>query len=433
ELLREHHAAHRGGSGAAPAVRSGLQLQARRKDGRLCAVEVNLSPLQTPDGTQVIAAVRDVTRRRELERFRDEYVGYISHDLKNPLSVIALQARLLARKLDGRPMKEEQHAVAVIAESAAFIDRLVRELLEMAYVESDEIELHPEPLELSGFLQSVLERTVSTPDRSRVLLEIAAPCTVSAESGRLERVVVNFVQNAIKYSPPGSRIQVRLEAQEDLAEVSVIDRGPGIAKEEQQSIFEKYKRAPEARNKEGLGLGLYVSRKIAEAHGGVVGVESVPGQGARFYIRLPRIAAQAAAAIGPVEQAERSDLHGLRVLLVDDEVNAVSALTTLLSEEGLIVAPATSGEQALAALASARPDVAVLDVQMPGMSGLELLSALRVRRPGLPAVIMSGHMERHAGIAEARLSTGAAYVGKPVNVDDLLRTLGRLFLARPPS
>ena len=297
ERLRERHADHRRDFQEAPAVRamgSGLQLLARRKDGTVCPVEVSLSPLHTPEGPQVIAAVRDVTRRRELERFRDEYVGYISHDLKNPLSVIVLQARLLSRLLEGHGSFDEKRAVGVIAESAAFIDSLVRELLEMAYVESDQIEIHPEPVELAGFLASVVERVVATSDRSRVHLEIAAPSTVSAERSRIERVVVNLLQNAIKYSPPGSPIVVRLDARgapDDRAVVSVIDRGPGLTPEERSYVFDKYKRASSAGKTEGLGLGLYISRKIIEAHGGEIGVDSVPGQGARFFIRLPRIAA----------------------------------------------------------------------------------------------------------------------------------------------
>jgi protein-histidine pros-kinase len=435
ERLRERHVEHRRDYQAAPGVRamgSGLSLLARRKDGTVCPVEVSLSPLRTPEGDEVIAAVRDVTRRRELERFRDEYVGYISHDLKNPLSVIVLQARLLRRLQGGHASAEQQRAVAVIAESAAFIDNLVRELLEMAYVESDHIEIHPEPVELAGFLASVLERAVSSYDRDRVRLEIAEPSTVSAERSRIERVVVNFVQNAIKYSPPGSPIVVRLDVRDDRAVVSVTDRGPGLAPEERSYVFDKYKRASSAGKTEGLGLGLYISRKIVEAHGGDIGVDSAPGQGASFFLRLPRIAAAPPSErAGVTAPPRRDELRGLKVLLVDDEVNAVSALAELLGDEGLEVTSATSGERALTLANARRPDVAVIDVQMPGMSGLTLLERLRQYDPGLRAVIMSGHLPDHAGIVEARGRGGVAYVGKPVDIDELLRTLEQLLRTSP--
>ena len=436
ERLRERHVEHRRGFSAAPTVRSmgsGLQLLAHRKDGTVCPVEVSLSPLNTPEGPHVIAVVRDVTRRRELERFRDEYVGYISHDLKNPLSVIALQTRLLTRWLAGRTSSDEQRALGVIAESAAFIEHLVRELLEMVYVESDEIVLHREPVELDDLLTSVLARAVSTTDRGRVRLEIVEPSTVSAEPSRIERVIVNLVQNAIKYSPPGSPIRVRLEAVDGRAVVSVIDAGPGIAPEERVYVFDKYKRAASARAKEGLGLGLYISRKIIEAHGGEIGVETAPGQGATFFIRLPRTAEVAKPATPRRAPPRGDELRGCKVLLVDDEVNAVSALAALLGDEGLDVASATSGERALTLADSRWPDVAVLDVQMPGMDGLMVLERLRQKDPGLPAVIMTGHMEIHAGIAEARARGGVTYVGKPVDVDELLRAIGRVCVRPEPG
>jgi DNA-binding NtrC family response regulator len=126
----------------------------------------------------------------------------------------------------------------------------------------------------------------------------------------------------------------------------------------------------------------------------------------------------------------RAGLRGLQLLLVDDEVNAVSALGALLDAEGFIVSTATNGEQALAAAEARRPDVVVLDVEMPGMSGLSLLQRLRQEMPELPAIIMSGFMSHHPGIAEARETTGAAYIGKPVDVDELIRTLSRMFATR---
>jgi PAS domain S-box-containing protein len=434
ERLRDRHADHRRDYERGPTVRamgSGLQLLARRKDGSVCPVEVSLSPLHTPEGPQVIAAVRDVTRRRELERFRDEYVGYISHDLKNPLSVIVLQARLLARSLERHASADERRAVGVIADSAAFIDSLVRELLEMAYVESDQIELHPEPIELTGFLASVVDRALPTSERARVQLEIAGPAIVSAERSRIERVVVNLIQNAIKYAPPGSPITVRLAAPDGRAVVSVIDRGPGLAPEDQAHVFDKYKRASSAGAAEGLGLGLYISRKIVEAHGGEIGVDSAPGHGARFFFRLPRIAAAPTpVSAGAAAASPAGDLRGLKVLVVDDEASAVSALAALLGDEGLDVTSATSGERALVLAAASRPDVAVLDLQMPGMTGAMLLEQLRRHDPELPAVIMSGHLADHTGIVQARASGGVAYVGKPIDVDELLRTLGALAVSR---
>jgi len=435
ERFRAGHTAQREGYERAPRVRhmgAGIPLCARRKDGRDVPVEIMLSP--GSNGT-VIAVMRDITARRELERFRDEYVGYISHDIKNPLSIIALQSRVLARELADDQRPDARAAVEVIAQSAAFIDRMVRELLEMSYLESERIELHREETEFGGFLKDVLERTVSTADRKRVRLETRDAPTVWVDTTRIERVVVNFVQNAIKYAAPDTPIRVCLGVRDDMAMVSVVDHGPGLTHEEAAYVFDKYRRTRTAAKRDGLGLGLYISRKIVEAHGGRIGVDSVPGEGSTFFFQVPLAAradksAVAVESLGVVEADESMRLRGAHVLLVDDETNAVSALGSLLEDEGLSIATATSGEEALAKAARKRPDAIVLDVEMPGMSGLTLLMTLRERYPGVPAVFMTGYLRHHAGIAEARKATGAAYVGKPVDVDELLKVLARIITRR---
>ena len=433
QRLRERHLQHRSAYTADPSPRpmgAGIALFALQKSGKELPVEISLSP--APDGL-VIASVRDVSKRRDLERFRDEYIGYISHDLKNPLSVISLQARLLEQQLAARGLGEESRSVEVISRSASFIAGLVRELLEMAYVESDQIQIRPEAVFLPTFLKDVLERTVSSSDRPRLRLEIRDESVGLFEASHVERVVANLVQNAIKYSAQAAPIVIRLEAEGPVARVSVSDEGPGLEPDEAAYVFDKYRRARSARTKEGLGLGLYISRKIIEAHGGRIDVTSTPGKGSSFSFTLPLLPTGKREAhpisSAPTPGAGELDLRGKRLLLVDDEANAVAALKVLLSEEGLVVTAALSGEEALLAAQIERPDVVVVDVEMPGMTGVELLHLLRASQPALPAVIMSGFMSHHAGIAEVRNLTGAAYVGKPLNVDELVRTLRRLLAA----
>lgn len=431
ERFREEYALQRHryeSASGVPHMGAGLALAARHKNGREVSVEIMLS--QGALGS-VITVLRDNSTHRELEQFRDEYLGFISHDLKNPLSIIMLESRLLAHKLAIHKLREEQHAVEVIAQSAAFIDRMVRELLEMSYLESEHVEIQAEATELGGFLRDVLERTVSTADRGRIHLDILDTVTAWVDATRLERVVVNFVQNALKYAAPESSIRVRLETVDNMAVVSVIDEGPGLTAQEAAFVFEKYRRTPAARKRDGLGLGLYISRKIVEAHGGRIGVDSISSQGSTFYFQVPlatpeRKEVTLPMAVERTAEDARARLRGARVLLVDDEVNAVSALGLILAEDGLLVSTATSGEQALAQSEATRFDAVVLDVEMPHMSGLSLLQALRARYPDIPAVFMTGYMSHHAGITEARAATGAAYIGKPVDVDELVRVLAGL-------
>ena len=431
ERLRGEHVAHRRGYDEAPRTRvmgAGKNLTARHRSGREVPVEIMLSPGAA--GT-VVAIVRDIALRRELELFRDEYLGYISHDLKNPLSIITLQARLLARKLADRDLDDERCIVETIAQGAAFIDRMVRDLLEMSYLEVQDVRIHKEPTELAAFLRSVLERTVSTSDHARVRLETRDAVTAWIDGTRLERVVANFVQNALKYAPPGSLILVRLEARDAKAVVSVIDNGPGLTAQEASFVFDKYRRTVSAEKRDGLGLGLYISQKIIEAHDGRIGVDAILGKGSTFFFEIPAARGarpQASIPVMPevIVDDVRARLRGVRVLIVDDQAVAVSALGELLRDEGMMVSTATTGAQALTIVEADPPEAVVLDVEMPGMSGIALLQRLRERLPSLPAVFMTGYLPHHAGIAEARIATGAEYVSKPVDVDKLIRTLDRI-------
>jgi len=372
---------------------------------------------------------RDDARRKSLERFRDEYVGYLSHDLKNPLSVIVLQGRFLAKRLAERGLGEEGRAAEVISQSAAVIDRLVRELLEMAYLEEDHVQLRRVPTDLGAFLKAVLERALSTPDRDKVKLVVRDAATAAIDPVRIERVVVNLVQNALKYAPL-SLLEVRVEVRAAMAVISVVDGGPGLSKEEASFVFDKYRRAPSAGKRDGLGLGLYICQKIVEAHGGSIGVSSTPGRGSTFSFEVPLANAQDVlpAPAGPEQTAHALPtlFRGARVLIVDDEANAVTALAELLRDEGLVVTAATGGQEALGALTAQSPDAVVLDFEMPHMSGAVLLQRIRARFPRVPAVFMTGYLARHEGIGEACAAAGAAYLPKPVDVAELLQTLGRI-------
>jgi CheY-like chemotaxis protein len=244
------------------------------------------------------------------------------------------------------------------------------------------------------------------------------------------------VQNALKYARAASLIIVRLELRGEVAVVSVIDEGPGLTRDEVSYVFDKYRRARATETREGLGLGLFISKKIVEAHDGRIGVESAPGKGSTFFFEIPVVVdvlrdASVVVAADRIDDDTRARLRGLRLLTVDDQAAAALALGELLRDEGFVVATATSGAQPLEQADATPPELVVLDVEMPGMSGVSLLRRLRERLPGVPAVFMTGYLAHQAGIAEARAATGAEYVGKPVDIDELIRTLGRVYGGRP--
>lgn len=252
----------------------------------------------------VIVTLQDITARHELERLREEYVGLISHDLRNPLQLITLRASLLQRKLQEKALPSEAALAEALLQNTQQMSGMVEELLESCRLEAHQVELHREPTDIRHFLESVLDRDIAPDARERLRLETAAPVShILMDVHRMERVMVNLLTNALKYSRPATPVVVHLEQTGPWVEVSVTDQGVGLSAESVTHLFEKYYRTREGRSSDGmgLGLGLYISKLIVEAHGGAIRVESTPGQGTTFTFTLPRL-------VGGAEPAQRPAL-----------------------------------------------------------------------------------------------------------------------------
>jgi signal transduction histidine kinase len=263
-----------------------------RPDGTRTPVLLTAAPVRGPSGELRggVLTFQDLSARQELERLKEEYVGLISHDLRTPLQTLSLRLELLLRQLRARELQTETATAESLQRSVHRMGGMIDELLEGTRLESGRVELNRAPVELQRLLAEVLERDVPPSERERFQLECpTAPRPVLADAARLTRVVVNLLTNALKYSSPGSLVEVRLVDEDARVVVTVKDSGPGLRPEEATHLFQKYYRTRStARKSEGLGLGLYISRLIVEAHGGRIWVESTPGQGAAFSFSLPR-------------------------------------------------------------------------------------------------------------------------------------------------
>jgi signal transduction histidine kinase len=254
----------------------------QHRSGRAIPVEVLLCPHDEHSTAAVFRAVETTAAG-----LREEDVAQIVHDLKNPLSTIALEACLLDDKLaHGRP-SDARDAVARITRNVEFLERMVQDLLDLCSLDAGRLELHRKPTELRTLLEQIIDRVVPTRDRGRVSLHAAEPLTSSIDELRIERVVANLLQNALKYAPRATGIVVGLAAVTDAIRVSVTDAGPGMTAAETGYVFDKFRRGSTAGSREGSGLGLYVSKKIVEAHGGRIDVTSVQGAGSQFFFELP--------------------------------------------------------------------------------------------------------------------------------------------------
>jgi two-component system phosphate regulon sensor histidine kinase PhoR len=235
---------------------------------------------------QAAKLASDVTALEDLQERREDLVRTISHDLRTPLTAILGQAQLLVKRAE-QPDLVRQGAGAIVT-SANRMNVLIQDLVDMTRAESGQIRLEPKPVELLPFLEDLRERFRWALDVDRIRLEVPAGLPAfAADPGRLERILLNLLSNALKYSPPEREVLVRGFADGDGVAIEVEDRGQGIDPEDLPRVFDRFFRAGRVRKTEGLGLGLYIARLLVEAQGGTLRACSVPGEGSVFTARFP--------------------------------------------------------------------------------------------------------------------------------------------------
>ncbi|HHW11884.1 MAG TPA: PAS domain-containing protein [Firmicutes bacterium] len=237
-----------------------------------------------------LVTIRDVTELRNLEQIREDYLHMVSHDLRSPLAVILSHAQLL-----GLIAKEETkiaNSAQAIAVSALRMNNMIADLVDSTRIESGQLVLKTVCLDLDRFINDFLLRMQGVIAVKRIRLVKKEPLLpVVADPNRLERILVNLLSNALKYSPPDRPVEIEFWVDETRMVVAIRDEGQGISPDDLPRIFDRYYRAP-AGGEEGIGLGLYIVKKLVEAHNGAVWVESTPGQGSTFYFTLPVVAPQ---------------------------------------------------------------------------------------------------------------------------------------------
>jgi signal transduction histidine kinase len=281
----------------------GLDLFALRKDGSEFAAEISLAPLQVGGETYAIAAVRDVTERKKLERRarlfreaqeevrrRDEFLSVASHELRTPVTALQLQLQLLQRAghAPGTTLAALDPKIEALERQTRRIALLVNELLDVSRLRLGRLELQLERVDLVEAAREAVAQVAGEagPLGSPVEVVSGAQVTGRWDRMRVEQVITNLVANALKFGQ-GKPIRVSVGLEGDRARLEVHDQGIGIEAEDQVRIFRRFERAVPSQHFGGLGLGLYIAREIAEAHGGTIAVTSAPGQGTSFMVELP--------------------------------------------------------------------------------------------------------------------------------------------------
>jgi two-component system phosphate regulon sensor histidine kinase PhoR len=248
------------------------------------------APVITGAATGVVLVLHDITELRKLERMRRDFVANVSHEFKTPLTAIqGFAETLLSGALDDR--QNSTRFLKIIRDHAVRLSRVTNDLLKLSSIEAGKLELAVQPVVLAQLVASCVEtvRLKATGKRLALAAECDNHVEISADISRLREALLNLLDNAIQYTPPGGQVTVRVTQAEQQARIAVSDTGIGIPKLDQQRIFERFYRVDDARSREvgGTGLGLSITKHLVEAHGGRIEVESEPGAGSTFTIILP--------------------------------------------------------------------------------------------------------------------------------------------------
>ncbi len=362
---------------------------------------------------------------RRLSKRKDDVLALLGHELRNPLAPIVTAVHVLRAR--GAPPKE----LDVIERQAQHLVRLVDDLLDVARLTRGKVMLERRPVELAQVVARAVEMVSPLVEERRHVLDVDVPSglVVDADENRLAQVISNLLSNAAHYTNVGGHVRVAAQRDDETVAIEVSDDGIGIGNDALSDIFELFVQGPgRAGGQGGLGLGLVVVKQLTELHGGSVSVASAgDGRGTKFTVRIP-VLPQGATATVPLAEPlliPRTDASQ-RVLLVDDNEDALELLSTFLEAAGHEVATAHDGPDALALLDRYQPSVLVIDIGMPVMSGYELAARVRAHCAGKQPylVALTGY-----GQATDRQQSRAAgfdeHLVKPVDLAELLRVLAR--------
>jgi signal transduction histidine kinase len=373
---------------AVAAVREGAQdyMVKRQVDARLLGRAIRHAAERQRLKAEL---ARQAAELRLLDRRKDEFLAMLAHELRNPLAAIsnAIHALNLAVAAD-----QGARLRGIVAHQVQHLGRMVDDLLDVSRLLRGKIVLRPERVDLRAVVEQALQSaraTIEAPGHQLALALPAEPCSVEGDATRLEQVVSNLLHNAAKFTPPGGRIDLAVERADGWAVLKVRDTGEGIPPEMLSQVFEMFTQVQPSldRARGGLGIGLTLVRSLVELHGGVAEAASGgPGLGSEFTVRLPLAAeARFAAVPATAPAAEPARERPMRVLVVEDNPHAAETLQELLSLWGHEVQVAHDGPAALAEAAGHPPEVVLLDLGLPGMSGFEVAAELR-RLPGLAGI-----------------------------------------------
>jgi signal transduction histidine kinase/ActR/RegA family two-component response regulator len=416
-------------------------------------LSVNVRPLKDEAGAPHggVAVVRDITvakRSEELlrnakeeaeraNRAKSEFLSRMSHELRTPLNSILGFAQLLEI---GRLEEDQRDSVDQILRGGQHLLSLINEVLDLARIEAGRLSLSPEPVNSREAIQETIDLVYPLAQERGLTIvsdEIdEADCSVHADRQRLRQILLNLLSNAVKYNVENGGIRIRCErGSEGFLRISIVDTGIGIAPKDQQKLFQPFERVvDENRGIEGTGLGLALSKKLTESMGGSIGVQSSVGQGSTFWLELP--VADKIADPAPLEDELLPSAAASRprtVLYVEDNSANFALMERIVARKSEVkLLRAAQGRLAMDLARAHRPDLVLLDLHLPDISGRDVLAALKEddATKQIPVAVVSA--DATPGQIDRLLAAGAkSYITKPLDVRVILRLLDEVFRDLP--
>jgi len=384
--------------------------------------------------------------RNEAERanrLKDEFLATISHELRNPLNAILGWSHMM--RLGNLTPANSERAVETIYRNAKFQAQLVADLLDVSRIISGKLRLDVRTVDLLSIVNAAIDSIRPAADAKGIRLQIIldpAAGPISGDADRLQQIVWNLLTNAVKFTPKGGRIQVRVQRINSHVEIVVSDSGAGISKEFLPYVFDRFRQADATTTRihGGLGLGLSIVHQLVDLHGGTVRVQSEgEGKGATFTITLPFVSVisnhEEPEPVHPAESEEiisfsaLPSLQGLKVLVVDDEADTRDLIGAVLKECGSEVITSPSAAEALLALEQHKPDILISDLGMPDEDGYSLIAKIRAlpseRGGNIPAAALTAYARSEDRMRVLR-SGFQFHLAKPVDSAELVTVVASL-------
>ncbi|MBD2437584.1 response regulator [Nostoc sp. FACHB-110] len=379
---------------------------------------------------------REQTARAQAEganRVKDEFLAILSHELRSPLNPILGWSKLLSSQKLSQDKASE--ALATIERNAKLQAQLIEDLLDISQILRGKLSLNIASVNLESIILSALDTVRLAAQAKSIQLQTNLSAdigTVLGDTVRLQQVIWNLLSNAVKFTAPSGRVEVRLEQVGRQAQIQVIDTGQGISPDFLPYVFDYFRQADSQTTRKfgGLGLGLAIVKHLVELHGGTVWATSPgEGQGAIFTVRVPLIANQNQQSQSAEQFDNYQELTGIRILVVDDEVDSREVVAFILKECGAEVIAVASATEALPALNQLKPDVLVCDIGMPQVDGYMLLRQIRNlpaeqggQVPAIALTAYAGESDRQ----KALLAGFHNHVSKPVEPNELVKLIASL-------